>query len=144
MASLTDFAENRTLDALLRGQALGAPATWHIALYTVAPSDSAPGTEVTGGSYARAAVAASLAAWAGTQGAGTTTASSGTGGLSSNNGVITFPTATAAWGTVVAFGLMDALTGGNLWVHAPLTTSRSILSGDVASFAAATLTLQVA
>jgi len=31
-----------------------------------------------------------------------------------NGGVITFPAATANWGTVVAYGVYDALTGGNL------------------------------
>lgn len=31
-----------------------------------------------------------------------------------NNGVITFPQATASWGTVIAFGLYDASSSGNL------------------------------
>lgn len=31
-----------------------------------------------------------------------------------NNSVITFPTATGAWGTAIAFGLYDASTSGNL------------------------------
>lgn len=33
-----------------------------------------------------------------------------------NNSIITFPTATANWGTVIAFGLYDASTSGNLLV----------------------------
>ena len=144
MAALTDFAENRIVDSVLRSQALGAPTTWHVALYTTAPTDAAGGIEVTGGGYARVAVAASLAAWAGTQGAGTTVASNGTGGVTSNNAVITFPTPSAAWGTVVAFGLFDAATGGNLWVHAALGTARVIGTGDGVSFAPAALTVQFA
>lgn len=32
----------------------------------------------------------------------------------SNGAAITFPTATASWGTAIAFGLFDALTSGNL------------------------------
>lgn len=144
MAALTDFAENRIVDSVLRSQALGAPTTWHVALYTTAPTDAAGGIEVTGGGYARVAVAASLAAWAGTQGAGTTVASNGTGGVTSNNAVITFPTPSAAWGTVVAFGLFDAATGGNLWIHSALTASRTISAGDGVTFAAAALTVQFA
>lgn len=58
---LTNFAENKIVDALVRGQALGAPATWYISLDTVACNDAGGGTEVSGGSYARASVAASLA-----------------------------------------------------------------------------------
>lgn len=42
-------------------------------------------------------------------------ASSGTAPSSvTNSGVITFPTATADWGTSIAFGLYDASTSGNL------------------------------
>lgn len=79
--ALTDFAENKLIDAVFRGQALGAPATFYVALFTTACSDSAAGTEVStiGTGYARAAVTSSLANWAGTQAAGSTTASSGTG-----------------------------------------------------------------
>jgi hypothetical protein len=105
---LTNFAENKVVDALFRGQALGAPATWHIALDTVACTEAGGGTEVTGGSYARVAVAASLANWAGTQSAGSTVVSSGTGGTTSNNAVITFPTPTAGWGKEFLKSLNDS------------------------------------
>ena len=59
--ALTDYAENKLVDAVFRGQALGAPATFYVALFTTACSDSAPGTEVSGGSYARVTVTSSLA-----------------------------------------------------------------------------------
>jgi hypothetical protein len=144
MAALTNFAENKIIDALLRAQAIGVPATWHVALFTAAPSDTGGGTEVTGGSYARVAVTASLANFAGTQSAGSTTASSGTGGTSSNNGAITFPAPTGNWGVVTHFGLFDASTAGNLWIWAALTVSKTINNGDAApSFAAAALTFQI-
>ena len=51
--ALTDYAENKLVDAVFRGQALGAPATFYVALFTTACSDSAPETEVSGGSRAR-------------------------------------------------------------------------------------------
>ena len=70
MSALTDFAENKVLDAVLRGQALGAPATLYVGLFTANPTDVGGGTEVTGGSYARVAVTASLANWSGSQAAG--------------------------------------------------------------------------
>ena len=63
-AALTDFAENKTVDALLRAQAIGTPATHYVGLFTTCPTDSTAGTEVTGGSYARVAVTAALANWA--------------------------------------------------------------------------------
>jgi hypothetical protein len=143
--AFTDYAENRLVDALFRGQSLGAPATWYIGLLTAACSDSSPGTEVTGGSYARVAVTASLANFAGTQSAGSTAASSGSSGVTSNNAAITFPAPTANWGPVSHFGWYDASTSGNQWVCVTLTTSKTVNNGDAApSFAigAATVTIQ--
>jgi hypothetical protein len=116
--------------------------TLYAALLTAAPSDSGGGTEVTGGSYARVAVASALANWAGTQSAASTTASSGTGGQTSNNGSVTFPSPTANWGVVTHFALYDALTGGNLIYWGTLTVSKTVNNGDAAPvFAAAALTI---
>lgn len=140
--ALTDYAENKVVDAVLRGQALGAPATFYIRLNTTACSDSASGTEVTGGSYARVAVTSSLANWAGTQSAASTTASSGTGGTTSNNGTISFTTPSAGWGTVSSVEWMDAASAGNSWICTTLTVSKTINSGDAVSFPAASLTFQ--
>lgn len=142
-AALTDFAENKTVDALLRAQAIGTPATWYVALYTACPTDSSAGTEVSGGSYARVAVTAGLTEWAGTQAAASTTASSGTGGTTSNNASISYTTPTAGWGTVVCWGITDAPTAGNVWIYAALTVSKTINNGDSVSFAPAALTFQI-
>lgn len=141
--ALTDYAENKIVDAVMRGQTLGAPATWYVALYTVCPTDSTAGTEVTGGSYARVAVTAGLTQWAGTQSAGSTTASSGTGGTTSNNATISFPTPTAGWGTVVCWGLADAASSGNLWIYSALTVNKTINNGDSVSFSAGAATFQI-
>lgn len=117
----------------------------YVALFTTNPSDSGGGTEVSGGSYARVAVASTLANWAGTQSAGSTTASSGTGGATSNNGSITFPTPSAAWGVVTGFGIFDKATTGNLLIWGALTANKTINNGDPApSFAAAALAITFA
>lgn len=141
--ALTDYAENKIADALVRGQALGAPATWHIGLDTVACTEAGGGTEVSGGAYERAPLAATLVNWAGTQSAGSTVASSGTSGTTSNNAVITFPTPSANWGTAVSIRWWDASTGGNAWVCTPLTVSKTINTGDGVTFPAGTNTLQI-
>jgi len=144
MAAMSDYLENKIVDWLLRAQAFTPPASVFVGLLTAAPSDTGGGTEVTGGSYARVSVTGSLANWAGTQGAGTTVASTGTSGTTSNNAAITFPAPTANWGTVTHFGVYDASTAGNLLFYAPLTVSKTINNGDAApSFAAAALTFQV-
>jgi hypothetical protein len=144
MAALSDYLENKLIDWLLRGQSFTPPATVYIGLLTTNPTDSSAGTEVSGGSYARVAVTSALANWAGTQSAGSTTASSGTGGTTSNNGAITFPSPTGNWGAITGFGIYDASTAGNLLAYAALTTGKTVNNGDAApSFAAAALTFQI-
>ena len=132
MSNASDHLENNLNDFLLRGQSFVPPATLHVALFTAAPSDAGGGTEVTGGSYARAAVTSSLANWAGTQSVGSTTASTGTGGATSNNNAITFPAPTANWGAVTHFGIFDAASGGNLWAWGALASTWTINNGNPA------------
>lgn len=143
MSAMSDFLENKIIDQLFRGQAYAFPSTLYVGLFTAAPSDAGGGTEVSGGSYARASVAASLANFAGTQGAGTTTASSGNSGTTSNNASITFVTPTAGWGTVTSFGVYDAATGGNLLFFGTLSISKTINQGDTVTFPAASLSVQI-
>lgn len=141
MSDLTDYLENAIIDWLWRGQA--APtlgASLHIALFTSATTEAGGGTEVTGGSYARVAVTRSLANFAGTQSAGSTTASTGTGGATSNNNAITFPAPTANWGSITHFAVFDAASGGNMLIHRALTQAKTVNNGDAApSFAAGAL-----
>jgi hypothetical protein len=152
MAGKSDFLENKFIDWFFRAQAAGitgataaagtGPATLYVALLTAAPSDTGGGTEVTGGSYARVAVTSTLTAWAGTQSAGSTTASSGTGGQTSNNAAITFPAPTANWGVCTHLGIYDAATTGNLLYWVALTVSKTINNADAApSFAIGALTV---
>ena len=142
--ALADYAENEATDLFLRGQAFTAPTTLYFGLSTTACSDSSVGTEVTGGSYARVALTASLTNWSGTQSAGSTTGSSGTDGESSNNVAITYTTPTAGWGTVTHWHVSDASTAGNILLCDDLTVSKTINSGDTVSFAigAVTVTFQ--
>lgn len=141
--SLTDHGENKSVDTIIRGQTASFPATWYVGLDTVACNDAGGGTEVStsGTGYARASIPANLASWAGTQGAGTTTASTGTGGLTSNNVAITFGSPTGNWTQVVSFRMWDAATGGNPWFCQTLTTPKTVNSGDAApSFAIGAMT----
>ena len=146
MAAFSNYLQNKVVDWLLRGQAFTPPATVYVGLFTT--DDNAAntsGVEVSGGSYARAAVTSSLTNWAGTQNAGSTTASTGTSGTTSNNGILTFPAPTAAWGSIQGMGIFDAATGGNLLFYAPLTSAKTVNNGDPApTFQAAALALSIA
>lgn len=118
------------MDHVLGGGDYTRPGTVYVALYTAAPTDAGGGTEVTGGSYARVSVSNNNTNWP-----------AAAAGAKSNGTAITFPTATADWGTAVAFALLDASSGGNFLFWATLTTNRAILTGDVPSFAIGTLVI---
>lgn len=143
MAAMSNYLENKIVDATLRGQAFPTITNTYLALFTVTPSDAGGGTEVTGNNYGRATIVSSLANWAGTQGAGTTSASSGATGTTSNNAVVTFATPSGSWGTVVAFGLFDAVSGGNLLFWGGLSASKLIQSGDAVTVQAAQFQIQI-
>lgn len=88
--------------------------------------------EVSGTGYARVGVVASLANFAGTQAAASTTVSTGTNGTTSNNGTITFGSPTSTWGNVWAIAVFDASTAGNLLEWGGLSASKTINNGDAA------------
>ena len=129
MAGFSDYLEDKVLDHVFGGVAYTQP-TKHVALYTVAPTDTGGGTEVTGGSYARQTGAFTVS------GTNPTTAA--------NSSAIEYPTATANYGTVVAVGIFDALSSGNLLAYANLTTSKVVSTGDVFRFNAGDLDITLA
>jgi hypothetical protein len=120
MAGFSDYLEDKVLDHVFGGNAYTAPSTLYVALYTVAPSDTGGGTEVSGGAYARQTATFSVS------GTNPTTAS--------NTAAIEYPTATADYGTVVAVGVFDASSSGNLLAYANLSTSKVVSSGDIFRF----------
>ena len=142
----SDYLANKLIDFIFRGQAFTFPTPMYEALLTAAPSNAGGGTEVAGGvGYARVSVAGSLANWAGTQAAGSTTASTGTGGQTSNNAAITFSTPTGSWGTLGWDAEYDASSAGNLLFWAPLANTKTVGSGSTPpSFAAGTRTITFA
>lgn len=129
MSALSDYLENELLDHLLRGPAAAytKPAL-HFALFTAAPGDAGGGTEVTGGSYARATITNDNTAFPQCAATGTPT--------KTNALAITFPTATATWGIVTHWGIFDAPSGGNLLAYGALSATRTVASGDVPRFVA--------
>lgn len=122
--SFSDYLELELLDHVFLTGSYAQPSNIYIALCksTIADDDtgSTLPSEVSGGSYARK----SCGTW--------DTASAG----STKNGVaITFAQATAQWGTVTDFAVVDASSGGNVLAYAKLTTAKSIATGDTAKFA---------
>lgn len=119
--SFSDYLEATILDQWFGKVATTVPTTYHVALYTTAPTDAGGGTEVSGGSYARVAVTNNLTNFPVATGTSPTSKANGT--------AVTFPTATGNWGTVAAFGIHDDPTAGNLITWADLTTPQGVPSG---------------
>lgn len=134
MAAMSDFLEQAILNHFFRNTDIGAPpSNVYIGLFTAAPSDSGGGTEVSGGSYARATVA-TTSQWS----------APGAAGLTDNINDIVFATATANWGTITHVAIFDAITAGNLLFHGALAASKVVNSGDVFKFLAGALDITLA
>ena len=130
MSGFSDYLEDKVLEHVFGGNAFTAPSTLYVALYTVAPSDTGGGTEVSGGAYARQTATFTVS------GTNPTTAS--------NTAAIEYPTATADYGTVVAVGVLDASSSGNLLAYSTLDSSKVVSSGDVFRFNAGDLDITLA
>lgn len=130
MAGFSDYLENEILDHIFGAAAWTAPATLYVAALTTSPTDAGGGTEVSGGNYARVAVTNNL-----------TNFPAASGGSKSNGTAITFPTASASWGSVTHVGIYDATSGGNLLGYAALSLAKTVDNGDTLQFAAGALTL---
>jgi hypothetical protein len=61
-----------------------------------------------------------------------------------NPSAIEYPTATANLGTIVAVGILDASTSGNLLAYANLDASKTVSTGDVFRFNAGDLDVTLA
>lgn len=145
--AMADYMENKGVDWLMRGQTFTPPATPFYALGTNACSDSGSPTEPSGNGYARISYAATLANWSGTQGTGTTVASTGSSGTTYNNAAITFASSTGAWAAsanLVSVWQMDASSGGNVIWCITLTSPIAVTAaGFTLSFPANSLSFQI-
>lgn len=131
--SKTDYLEPRILEHNVGKTAFTMPSVW-VALYTVAPTDSTAGTEVTNANaYARQSTSG---VWG--------TASAGDPSSITLTTQITFPVATpATWGTIVAMSLIDSVThgAGNQLYWGDLVTEKPVGINDQLVFATGDLTI---
>lgn len=120
MGSKYDAYENAVLDHLVGTASIAAPTAVYSALFTVVPTDSTPGTEVTA-AYTRVTTVF-------------VTAGATVAGQIANTAAVTYTTAATAY-TVVGWALFATNTGGTAIYWATVTTV-AIGVGDQATFAA--------
>jgi len=128
MAEMSNYLENALINGTLRGTTFTAPASVFVSLHTADPTDAGTGTEVSGGSYIRQAA----------------TFGAPSNGVSTTTADINYPQATAGYGTVGWIGIWDAQTSGNMLYHTPLSTSKTIDTGDIFKIASGSLTVTLA
>lgn len=130
MAEFSNYMENKIIDIMRNITFTGV--TTYVALFKspVTDAELEAGNitnEVSGGGYAR-----QLAGLSAPQ-----------NGESANSADITFPTATAAWGTITHCALMDAASGGNVLMYSALDNPRTVEAGDIFRIPAGQLKVQV-
>ena len=118
MSSFTDYLENAALNHIFRNVAMTSPAAVYLALFTVAPTDAGGGTEVTGSGYARQAV----------------TFGAAVDGAIANTGAVSFTASGGNFGSVVAIGIFDAATAGNMLAWDAITAA-TVNDTDTLEFA---------
>ena len=135
MSAASNYLENKVLDHVLTATAYSQPSGRHLALFTNTSTNAAAnleaGTltdEVSGGSYARQSVAFAAAS----------------NGTSATNATVTFPAASANWGTITHVAVMDAATAGNVLFWGAVTTAKTIESGDTFQVTSGNLTVSLA
>ena len=130
MAEMSDYLENKILDYVLRNTADWAPAAVYTALHTADPADDESGAEVSAGGYTYARQATAF------------DAAHATTGVTQNTDIETWTKLPAC--TVPHIGIWAAVSSGNLLFHTPVTSSKTVGSGDTISVAVGALTITLA
>ncbi len=131
MGQKSVYLEKLTLNMVYGNTAKPAWATIYFALFLTSPSaGNDAGVEPSGGSYARAAITNNATNFPNATQTGTDPASK------KNVIAITWPVPTTAWGDIVAFGVYDALTAGNLLGWAEISPAKSIVIGHTYTISA--------
>jgi hypothetical protein len=115
------------------GSPYTAPATLYFGLCTSVAADGTITSEATGGNYARKSMTNDTNTW-NTAGSGSVT----------NKAAITFATANGSWGgSKASFFISDNSSLGTTHTiaYGTLTVAKDITSGDVANFAASSITI---
>lgn len=102
--SMTDYLEDKILNAIFKGTSYTGPSNFYLALFTPDPGET---TEVSDSAYARQLI----------------TFGDVTDGTVSNTNLIEFAPAAVNYGVITHVGIYDSQTGGNLLFYKKLTAS---------------------
>jgi hypothetical protein len=138
MSAASNYLENKLLDHVLTATSFTQPSRY-LALFTNTSGSAATNLEAgtltdevstSGTAYARQAI----------------TFAAASGGSSSSNATVTFPTATANFGTITHVAIMDSDVegSGNVLFYGAVTTAKTIETGDTFQVSSGNLTISLA
>lgn len=130
MSDLTDFLEKSLLDHANVNAAYAQPAGLFLALSTGSTTDAGAIVEPAVGGYARESITMS-------------SATLGTG-IATNTNTVSFTATGAAFGTIIAVAIFDAISGGNMLWHSNAFTDVAVNDGDTLEFAVGDVTTALA
>jgi hypothetical protein len=119
MTAASNYLENKILDHSLNVAAFTQPSALYLGLFTNTSTNAASNLEAgtltdevgtSGTAYQRQSIAFGAAS----------------GGSSANSATVTFPVATASWGTITHVAILDAQTSGNVLYWGAVTTAKPI------------------
>lgn len=141
MSAASNYLEEKVLDHVLRNTALTSPTTVYLALFTADPSTGSTAENLEAGTLTDE-VSTSGTAYA----RQSVTFAAVSGGSCSTNADVTFPAATANYGTVTHIAIMDGDTEGsdNVLFYGALDSAKTIESGDTFQITSGNLTVSLA
>jgi len=140
MSAASTYLEAKVLNHVLTSTSYSAPSTRYVALFNNTSGNALANLQqgiitdevsTSGTAYARQTVTFALAS-----------PSTGAGPSSSaTNATVTFPTATASFGSITHVAVMDASTSGNVLFFGAVTTAKQIDTGDTFQITSGNLTI---
>lgn len=116
MGAKTDYLKDKLINEVLRNINYTPAATLYLLLSTIDPTDAGLQTgEPSGGGYGRIVI---------------TFDAPSPSGETQNSALVDFGTATASWGTIGWWGVMDASTAGNMLYKGPFETAKPVNNTD--------------
>ena len=128
MGQITNYLEKKVLDHCLKTTSYNPPGPLYLALFSATPGPTGGGTEVGYTSYARQPIYFGIIS---------------SGRVISQNAQVNFPQCGVTGDTAAYWGIMDALTGGNLLAYGALAASKVIVQGNTPTVASGQVTISI-
>lgn len=138
MSAASDYLENKWLEHLFKGVSYAGETTLYVGLFSADPGESGVTSEfvIGAGAYARVAITNDELRFPPCSISGVPTKTNGT--------LLSFPTATATWGTATHWAIYSAATGAtNMLAHGVLASPFNVSSGKTPKIPAGAISLTI-